>query len=91
MKNVAATVWNAGSQFAKVGTEATHIKSALTRVAQDKVTETTRAVKKCQYALSDFADELAINIKRHPFRSTALTFGIAFGAGALAGWFSARK
>jgi ElaB/YqjD/DUF883 family membrane-anchored ribosome-binding protein len=92
MRNAAASVLNAGSQFAKIGYEAKqHMKSALTRVAQDKVTAATRAVRKSCYAVSDFVDEVAVNIKRHPLKSTAITFGVALGAGALAGWFSKRK
>ena len=91
MRNAAASVLNAGSQFAKIGCEAMHMKSALTRVAQDKVTAATRAVRKSCYAVSDFVDEVAVNIKRHPLKATAITFGVAFGVGTLAGWFSKRK
>ena len=43
------------------------------------------------YAVSDFADDVALNVKRHPLKSTAITFGVAFGAGAVAAWFSRRK
>jgi hypothetical protein len=91
MKNVAAFALNTGSRLAKMGCEAMNVKSALTSAAQDKFTAATRAVRKSCYAASDFVDEVAMNVKRHPLKSTAITFGVAFGIGALAGWFSKRK
>ena len=87
MKNATAYALDAGQQFAKVGCDVVHLKSKLTSAAEDA----KRAARRGWYAAEDFVDEVAFTVKRQPLKSIGVTFGVALGIGALAGWLVTRK
>ena len=87
MKNVIAYALKSGCQFAKIGKEFNHWKSNLADTAQD----VTRAMRKTRRATEDFFDEVATVVKKQPWRSTGIAFGLGIGVGALAGRFGTRK
>jgi ElaB/YqjD/DUF883 family membrane-anchored ribosome-binding protein len=80
MKNALAYALNTGCQFAK-------IKSNLADTAQD----VTRALRKTRRATEDFLDEVATVVKKQPWRSAGIAFGLGIGVGALAGWLGTRR
>jgi hypothetical protein len=50
-----------------------------------------RAVRKRWRAGEEFVDEARTRIKRDPLKAVGITFGIAVGIGAAAGWMASRK
>jgi hypothetical protein len=42
-------------------------------------------LKRGRFAAEDLMDEAATSIKQHPLQTVGLTFGLAFGVGALSG------
>ena len=87
MKNVMAYARNAACQFTKAGKEFNQWKSNLADTAQD----VTRAVRKTRRATEDFLDDVASAVRKQPWRSTGVAFGLGIGIGALACWFGKRK
>jgi hypothetical protein len=41
--------------------------------------------------VEDRMDDVAHSIRRQPLKCTAMTFGVALGIGALAGWAGGRR
>ena len=50
-----------------------------------------QAVRKSWRATGEFIDEARTRIKRDPLKAVGMTFGIAAGIGAGAGWLAFRK
>ena len=73
--------------FANMGCDAVHLTSKLTSAAKDA----RRAALKRWYTAEDFVDGVAFAVKRQPFKSIGVTFGVALGIGVLAGWLGTRK
>jgi hypothetical protein len=48
-------------------------------------------VRRGRHAAEELIDEAAHSIKQHPLQAVALTFGLAFGAGALFGWIASTN
>jgi len=65
-------------------------KKALVSAVEDYVGAARRAMKRGRFAAEDLMDEAAHSIKQRPLQTVALTFGLAFGAGALLGWVTSR-
>lgn len=59
--------------------------------AEDKFAEAKRTVRKNWQAASDYVDDVSVAVKKQPFKTIAITLGVAFGAGALAVWLSRPK
>ena len=91
MKNAAACALSTGSDFARMGREAARLTSTLKNAAEDGVTTARRAFRKNWNNAEDFVGEVAVAVKRHPLKSMGITFGVAFGIGALGGWLAKRK
>lgn len=87
MKNAIAYALNTGCQFAEISKEFNHWKSNMADTAKD----VTRAIRKTRRATEDFFDEVATVVKKQPWRSTGLVFGVGIGVGALVGWLGTRK
>jgi ElaB/YqjD/DUF883 family membrane-anchored ribosome-binding protein len=83
-------VLNTGVHFAEVGVDALLTKAKLSQTVEDGVYKAKRLAKRGRYAAEDLVDETAHRIKRDPLRSIAVTFGIAFGLGALTAWLATR-
>lgn len=73
-------------KLAETALDVERLKIAATHAVEDKVTEAKRMIKKGRYAAEDLKDETAHMIKREPFRSVGITFGVGFGLGIVAGW-----
>ncbi len=91
MKEATAFAINTGAQLARMGCDAKHMKTALLHTAEDKVAAAKRSARKTWLAFSDYVDDVSVIVKRKPLKAIAVTSGVAFGAGALAGWFSRHR
>src|SRR6266404_8769729 len=80
----------AGERVVELGAEASRLKVRASHAVEDAMTEARRMAKRGRYAAEDLVDETAHRIKRDPLRSIAVTFGIAFGLGALTAWLATR-
>ena len=65
-------------------------KKAMVRAVEDYVGAARRAAKHGRFAAEDLIDEATYRIKQRPLQTVALSFGLAFGAGALFGWVASR-
>jgi len=75
------------------GTKISHWDSSLKDIVsavEDYADATQRAVRRGRLAAEDLIDEAAHSVKRRPLQTVALTFGLAFGTGALFGWIASR-
>ena len=84
-------VLNSGVRVAEVGADAIVTKANLSHAVEDGVAKAKRLAKRGRYAAEDLVDETAHLIKRDPLRSIAVTFGVAFGLGALTAWLAVRS
>jgi hypothetical protein len=77
-----------------LGTEIPHWnsgKKAVLSAVGDCVGAARRAVKRGRFAAEDLMDEAAHSVKQRPLQTVVLTFGLAFGAGALFGWVASNN
>jgi ElaB/YqjD/DUF883 family membrane-anchored ribosome-binding protein len=87
MKNARACALKTGWRLAKIGFKAASLKSNF----ESAVKDATRTARKGWRAAEETADEFGRSVKRQPFKSIGITFGLALGIGALAGWAGTRK
>ena len=87
MKNATTYALDAGHRFARMGCNVVQLKSQLKSAAKD----VKRAARRSWYASGNFIDEVSFAVKRQPMKSMGITFGVALGIGALAGWLGTRK
>ena len=66
-------------------------KKAVVSVVGDCVGAARRAVKRGRFAAEDLMNEAAHSVKQRPLQTVVLTFGLAFGAGALFGWMASNN
>jgi hypothetical protein len=83
--------FDTAAKLAEAGCDADRLKVALTEAAEDGIKTAKRAVRNGRMAAEDFMDEALFVVKRNPVKAIAITFGAAFGLGALASWFATRK
>lgn len=91
MKNAAAFAIKTGKQLAKAGYEVGQFKSTLHNTAREPVAAARRVIRKSRYAADDFVNEVVLVVRKQPLKSLGITFGVAFGIGAMAGWFGKRR
>ena len=91
MKNAAVFALKTGKQLAKAGYEVGHSKSTLNNTAREPVAAAKRAIRKTRYATENFVNEVVLVVRKQPLKSLGITFGLAFGIGAMAGWFGKRR
>jgi len=77
-------------RVAQVGVEASRLRTRASHAFDDAVVEAKRLAKRGRYAAEDLVDDAAYRIKRDPLRSVAITFGVGFGVGLVAGWLCGR-
>jgi hypothetical protein len=65
-------------------------KDIVGALVEDYAHATQRAVKRGRLAAEDLINEAAHSIKQSPLQTVALTFGLAFGTGALFTWIATR-
>jgi hypothetical protein len=65
-------------------------KDIVGALVEDYAHATQRAAKRGRLAAEDLMNEAAHSIKQSPLQTVALTFGLAFGTGALFGWIATR-
>lgn len=69
---------------------AEELKERVEEVFEDTVSEAKRMAKKGRYAAEDLIDDTEYKIKKAPFRSVAVTFGVGVGLGLVAGVLVSR-
>lgn len=67
------------------------LRKDASQAIEDGIESAKRIVKRGRHATEDFVDDTAHRIKRDPLRSVGITFGIAFGLGAIVGLLVTRK
>jgi hypothetical protein len=83
---------SAVKKIVDLGTEIPHSgKKAVLSAVEDCVGAARRAVKRGRFAAEDLMDEAAHSVKRRPLQTVVLTFGLAFGAGALFSWIASTN
>jgi hypothetical protein len=92
-RNMKPTVFalNTAAKLAQAGSTADGLKAAFAEAADDGIKTAKRVVRNGRMAAEDFMDEAVFVVKRNPVKSIAVTFGVAFGIGALASWVAFRK
>jgi ElaB/YqjD/DUF883 family membrane-anchored ribosome-binding protein len=80
-----------GEQLSQVGAEAAKLKEKAAQVMDESAETARRALRRGRYAAEDMVDETEYLIKRQPFESVAITFGVGLGLGALIGWLAGRN
>ena len=78
-------------QIAHAGLTVERLKENASHVIEDGIADAKRMVKKGRYAAEDLVDDTAHYIKKDPFRSVGVTFGVGFGLGAIVGVLIAYK
>ena len=91
MKAASELAVDAGKKLADVRVQAVDFISNLTSSAQESAASAKRAARKAWVASEDLVDDTAHTIKKHPFQSVGITFGIGLCAGMLLGCFARRK
>ena len=85
------SVLRAEERLARASAEANRLRARVAHAVEDKYDDARRAVRRGKYAAEDLIDETAYRIKRDPFSSIALTFGLGLGLGAVIGWLGKRN
>jgi ElaB/YqjD/DUF883 family membrane-anchored ribosome-binding protein len=67
--------------------EAARVKARVVDAFDDAVAKARREVKHGYQKAEDLVDDAALRVRRHPFASLAVSFGV----GALAAWLISRK
>ena len=79
-----------GTNLAKAGCKVLQMKSTFDAAKQEPMVAMKRALRKARYTAEDFSDQLVLDIRKQPLKALSITFGIAFGIGAAAGWLVKR-
>ena len=76
--------------IAKAGYKVEKLKARANHAVEDGTVAAKRLVKRGRYAAEDLRDETVHRIKRDPFRSVLITFGVGIGLGSLLGVAAGR-
>ncbi len=78
-----------GGKAIELGVEAERLKQNISHKLEhgweDGMLEAKRALKRTRYAAEDLVDDTAYRVKQNPWGALAVTLGLGFGLGALAG------
>jgi ElaB/YqjD/DUF883 family membrane-anchored ribosome-binding protein len=73
------------TQVAQTGIKVEKSKEKTSQIVEDGVEGAKRLIKKGRYAAEDLVEETAHRIKKDPFRSVGVAFGVGLGLGAILG------
>lgn len=82
---------HAAEQVAQTGLRVDRLKEKASHVIEDGMTDAKRMAKRGFYAAEDFVDDTAHRIKKDPWLSVGVTFGVGIGLGAMIGWLVGHK
>ncbi len=71
--------------------EPRRIKAAFNHCVEEGVDDVRRVLHRGRRVAEDLVEDAVHNVKKYPLQTVAATFGIAFGAGLLIGWFARRR
>jgi ElaB/YqjD/DUF883 family membrane-anchored ribosome-binding protein len=86
MKRATGIAIRTGAQIAKAGCEVFQFKSALSEAASEPLATAKRMMRRGQFAAEDLRDEMALAIRKQPFKTIGIALGVGFGIGLLIGW-----
>jgi len=84
----------AGEKLAESVCDVERAKAALSKALEESKAATRRVIASGRHAIEDLQDlqeDAVRRIRQHPRTTVAATFGIALGAGLLAGWLLGRS
>lgn len=84
-------VVHTAGQVAKAGLKVEEIKEKMSHVIEDGMVDARRMVKRGRYAAEDLVEDTAHRIKKDPWKSVGLTFGVGVVLGATIGWLLGHK
>lgn len=82
---------HAVEEVAKTGVKIERLKEKAAHLVEDGMTDAKRMAKRGRYAVEDLVDDTAHRIKKDPWLSVGVTFGIGMGLGVMLGWLVGHK
>ncbi len=84
-------VVHTAEQVAKAGLKVDQIKEKVTNAFEDGMVDARRMVRRGRYAAEDLVEDTAHMIKKDPWVSVGVTFGVGVVLGATIGWLLGHK
>ena len=82
---------NIAESVVPVALNVDRLKERASLAIEDGMVDARRMVKRGVYAAEDLVEDTAHRIKKDPFASVGITFGVGMGLGVFVGWLIARK
>jgi ElaB/YqjD/DUF883 family membrane-anchored ribosome-binding protein len=82
---------SAAELAAKTTVKVERLKERASHAIEDGVTDAKRMAKRGLYAAEDLVEDTAHKIKKDPWRSVGITFGVGMGLGVMLGWLVGHK
>lgn len=82
---------HAVEEVAKTGVRVERLKEKAAHLVEDGMIDAKRMAKRGLYAAEDLVDDTAHRIKKDPWLSVGVTFGIGMGLGVMLGWLVGHK
>jgi hypothetical protein len=73
---------NTAEKIVHIGMNTEDLRENASQIIEDGMEDAKRLAKRGRYAAEDLIEETAHQIKKEPFRSVGVTFGLGFGLGA---------
>lgn len=84
-------VVHTAGQVAKAGLQVDRLKDKVTNAFEDGMVDARRMVKRGRYAAEDLIEDTTHKIKKEPWASVGITFGVGVVFGATIGWLVGHK
>ena len=88
---VLKNAFDLAEQIVPAALDVDRLKERATLAIDDGMADAKRMVKRGVYAAEDLVEDTAHRIKKDPFSSVGITFGVCMGIGIFVGWLIARK
>ena len=88
---VLKNAFDLAEQIVPAALDVDRLKERATLAIDDGMADAKRMVKRGVYAAEDLVEDTAHRIKKDPFASVGITFGVGMGLGIFVGWLIARK
>ncbi|MGB7202146.1 MAG: hypothetical protein WBD16_07745 [Pyrinomonadaceae bacterium] len=82
---------HAVEEAAKTGVKVERLKEKATHLIEDGMIDAKRMAKRGIYAAEDLVEDTAHRIKKDPWLSVGVTFGVGMGLGVMLGWLVGHK